>query len=179
MRNFLKVITFLWFGFCVFGIFEILLYKNEITEKEQSFINTQILPAVRFVTDFQLKEKHLPSKREFFLWEREYFHDFSINVDDTINTANINILTKYNKTEIDLLAIDFKNKLKDFDWSKDYVLEVWNGEWFWYYFSSSDTFYKSNYTHNDAIIGVSTYLILGITPLVFWYRNNKKKLHIT
>jgi hypothetical protein len=158
-----------WIIFCIFLSIKLFFPKLERTDEEKRLINEKIKPAITFIKDFKQTENRLPTKREFFLWEKSYYNDLTIDVDDTINTAIINYSNRP-----DEVPIQFKDKLNNVDWTKYYFLEVWNGESFEYYFSWSDTYYNDNHERMYNFINAIIWLILGFTPIFFWYRNFKQ-----
>jgi len=167
MRTFLKILTFIWFSFCIYGSIKLSFDHPLKTDRNQVLINKRLKPAISFINQFLKKENHLPAKKEFFLWERNYYQDFSIDINDTLNTAVINYFNNDNYAPKSIKSE------ANIDWTKNYYLEVWNGKDFIYYSSWNKQFESAD--KNDKYIGILIWCLLGFFPLIFWFWDKKKQ----
>src|SRR5690606_5325060 len=123
-----------------------------------------IKPSVDFINNFKEIKNRLPTNREYYTWQREYYNDYTSDLtqkEDSLISGLGRI--QYIRKITDVVSDD-KAKLSAADWSKDYAIAVWRGEWMEYYFSWSDTYDTNNYSWKDGIIGLLFYIIMACVP---------------
>ena len=181
MKIVASIFTILWVGFWSFiGITSLLNTPQQI-KKDKDFIETEIKPAVNFIKNFKKLSKRLPTSREFYTWEREYYKDYSSYLNQQADSL-ISDFAKVNyiRHNSDILGED-QSKFKNANWSKDFSIAVWRGEWMEYYYSWNDSYDTNNYSLSDGIISLFAYCTVGLLPIIFWwryFRQRKKTAHI-
>jgi hypothetical protein len=70
---------------------------------------------------------------------------------------------------------DDTDKFKNVDWTKNFAIGVWRGEWMEYYFSWSNSYDTNNYSWKDGLISLFAYCSIGLLPFIFWWRLYRKK----
>jgi len=173
MRKLHIFLTILWASFWIFiGIGLFLETPNQI-EKDNEFIKNKLKPCVEFVQNFEKENKRLPNYREFYVWDRNFFKDYTGGGDSLISMYG-----KYIRSENNIISNDL-GKFEKANWKTDYAIGIWRGEWMEYYFSWTDSYDTNNYSWNGAFIGLLIYLGLAIVPIIslwFYYRKRKMKL---
>ena len=182
MKLFLKILTVLWIILCpVLGVCIFLDTPNQI-KRDKEFINEKIKPAVEFIKNFEQKNHRLPTKKEYYIWEREYYNDYSVALSE-INEIPDSLLCgriEYVRNINEVVSNDkYKFKFKNVNWKKDYAIAVWRGEWFEYYFSWSDSYDGANHSWFEGIIFLIESIGIGIFPLLFWIYYNKRNKKVT
>lgn len=177
MSNFFKILVFLWLGIWVVIGTMMLFDTPEQMESDKEFVKKEIKPSVDFIKDFKITHNRLPTNREYYTWQRDYHNDFSSDLtqkEDSLipGFGRINYIRK----TTDLVSED-KEKLIDADWSKDYAIAVWRGEWMEYYFSWSDTYDTNNYSWINGFFELLWCSIIGCIPVVIWKIKRKKEAH--
>ena len=173
MKLILKVLTFIWFAFWLTLGISILIDTPEQIEKDRIFIKTKIKPSVDFVYNFKMKNNRLPNYREFYTWERNFYNDYSSDLNQKEDSLIADGLKMYVRKQSDL-GLDGK-KFENIDWNKNFAIAVWRGEWTEYYYSWTDTYDTNNYSWKSSIWGFVIYQIVGLLPLIFWKRRKNEK----
>ncbi|MEM9364218.1 MAG: hypothetical protein AAGA43_16370 [Bacteroidota bacterium] len=174
MKSVFKILTLLWLGIWVFAGISILLDTPGQINRDKDFIENEIKPSVDFIENFVSTHERLPSSREYYTWQREYHKDYSSDLtrpeDSLIGGLG---KTTYIRKLSDVLKEDRK-KFKDANWTTDYAISVWKGEWMEYYFSWTDTYDTNSFSWKDGILNLITTFTIGVIPLLFWLIKNKK-----
>ncbi len=177
MKILLKTLSFVWFFVWLYiGLSAVLETPDQI-KSDKEFVKNEIKPSVDFINNFKETKNRLPTNREYYTWQRKYHNDYTSDLtqkEDSLIPGLGRI--QYIRKITDIVSDD-KEKLSGADWSKDYAIAVWRGEWMEYYFSWSDTYDTNNYSWKDGIIGLLFYIIMACVPLIFWFVYNKRKAH--
>ena len=176
MKRLFKILIFSWTIVWLFLAIGMFLDTPKQILKDKSFIEKEIKPSVDFIKKFRKLNKRLPTNYEFYKWEREFNHDYSVNFfQDTDSLIQGRIGYIRHRSDIESGE---KEKFKNVDWSKDFALRVWRGEWNEYYFSWTDRYDGNDYNRADGFIGLGIMSVIGILPLILWWvvRINKNKL---
>lgn len=153
MNVVLKILTGLWITFWLWFAFEILITTPLQIQKDTDFINNEIKPAVNYVKIFKRNHQRLPTEQEFSDFGKQH-----------------NIYAEYIRLK-NQIPIDDYSKVKDADWSKDFAIAAWRGEWMEYYFSWTNNYDSNNYSWSDGFIGFGITSGIGIFPLLFlWFK---------
>jgi hypothetical protein len=121
------------------------------------------------VKNFKITSGRLPNYREYYTWRRDYYKDYSSDLTQQVDSLIPGLGTKqYIRKLSDAISNDYE-KFKNTDWSKDFAIGVWRGEWTEYYFSWTDNYDSNNYSWYDGFIGLAVMLGIGILPLLFWW----------
>jgi hypothetical protein len=151
---FLILTAFWMFIFLSLGIS---MYSDapEQIAKDKAFVKEQIVPAVNFVEGFKTEYKRLPTQEEFIKWEKEY------------NNENAeSIYTEYIRSKSEITGNDI-HKFKNTDFSKDYAIGVWRGEWMKYYFSWNKKYDTNIYSLEDARESLIIDSVIALFPIIF------------
>lgn len=162
---------FLWLAWWTYIGIGILMNAPRQIKKDQSFILEKIKPSVDFIEGFKKKHERLPTKREFYTWEREYYKDYGTNLNEPIDSL-ISGNISYIKSCSDLqneLSEEHKIECKSIDWSKDYMISVWRGEWNEYYLSWENLYKGNGYSLKDGFIALVVNLCIGFIPMLIWW----------
>jgi hypothetical protein len=178
MKTILKILIFLWVAFWLFiGVGSFLSTPKQI-EKDKAFVAERIQPSVEFIKTFKTQHQRLPSKREFYSWERDYHKDYTsdlkLEVDSLINGEAV----RYIRYKSDLYS-DEEKKFSHVDWANNYMIAVWSGEWMEYYYSWSDTYDTNNFSWMDGSLWLVTYCALAALPLALWRLYSKRRQRLT
>ena len=174
------IFTILWTLFWFFiGISSLRDTPKQI-DKDKNFVQTKIKPAVDFTNQFKKDSSRLPTNREFYTWEREYYKDYSSNLNQKADSlisdfAEVNYI-RHNSN----ILTDDQYKFKNVDWTKDFAIGVWRGEWMEYYYSWNNRYDTNNYSWRDGFISLLVYCGIGLLPFIFWllfYRRKRKAAH--
>jgi hypothetical protein len=175
MRIFLIILTILWSLFWAFVGIGIFLGTPGQIAKDKDFVDTQLIPCVDFVENFETQNNRLPNYREFYIWERDYFKDYASDLTQKVDSLIPGMgHIQYIRSGYRILYNDLY-KFEDANWEIDYAIAIWRGEWTEYYFSWNNNYDTNNYSWSD---GFSTLLIMigiGFFPLVFWWLNYRKR----
>ena len=174
------IFTIIWTGFWFFiGISSLVDTPKQI-EKDRDFINTKIKPSVIFIKEFKKSFNKLPTNREFYTWEREYYKDYSSDLTQQVDSLIPGFGTvNYIRRKSEILSGD-EFKFKKIDWTKDFAIGIWRGESVEYYFSWNDSYDTNNWSWTDGYVSFFAYCTLGLLPLIFWwsfYRRRRKAAH--
>jgi hypothetical protein len=167
IRTIVKILSFRWLIFCIYGSIMLFLDNPLQTKKNLKLINDRLKPTIVFLNWFQQKEHRLPANKEFFIWEKSYFHDTNVDINDSINSAIVNY---YNKGKF--LPSEIKNSSIT-DWTKNYYLEAWNGDESIYYTSWNKEFTLAN--EYDKYVGMLIWYLIGLFPFILWRKNKKQR----
>ena len=171
------IFTIIWTSFwCFLGVSSFVDTPKQI-DKDNHFIQTKIKPAVNFTNQFIKDSNRLPTKREFYTWEREYYKDYSSDLNQKIDSLISDFATvNYIRHKSDIVGND-QSKFQKADWTKDFAIGVWRGEWMEYYYSWNKQYDINNYSWSDGYISLVVYFGIGLLPFIFWwrfYRQRKK-----
>jgi len=177
MRIFLNAIIFIWATvWIIIGVGVFLETPGQI-ERDDFFFNKEIKPSIDFVEDFKSTNERLPNYREYYTWARDYYEDYTSDLNQTVDSLiGANTLShKYIRSNNDVMNEDL-SKFKDVDWSKDYAIAVWRGEWAEYYYSWEKEYDGNNYSWQSGLFALIVMVIVGILPFfVWWYLNTRRK----
>jgi hypothetical protein len=175
MRIVITILIFIWTGVWLFIGIGVFLDTPGQIRRDSIFVQTQIKPAVNFVRQFQMDSNKLPSKRQFYIWESKFYKDYS-SVLNKPNDSTISDLpyVDYIRDKSSVVDND-AHKFKNADWTKDYAIGVWRGDWMEYYFSWSNSYDTNNYSWVDGFIGLVVCSSIGLLPFIVWLRFNRKK----
>jgi len=145
-------------------------------ERDDSFFKKEIKPSIGFVEDFKSTNKRLPNYREYYTWARDYYEDYTSDLNQTIDSliGADALFHKYIRSNNDVIYEDL-SKFKDADWSKDYAIADWRGEWNEYYYSWSKVYDGNNYSWQSGLFVLILMIIVGILPPLSVLFLNKKK----
>ncbi|HEY4195789.1 MAG TPA: hypothetical protein VGM63_09660 [Mucilaginibacter sp.] len=132
-------------------------------QKDKAFIINEINPYISTIDSFKKINNRLPSVSEF--------GNIKHSKSDKLGNAEYIREDRY-------VSSDIKELVKNTDWSDNYVLAVWRGEWFEYYISKNHKYITNNYSKKDGMIGLIICLVVGCIPAAinFWfvYKHVKK-----
>ena len=175
MKTFLKILTFIWIALFVFLGISMLLETPKQISRDKTFIEEEIKPSVDFVKDFYSKNKRLPTNREFFTWERDYYKDYTSDLTLPVDSLIPGLgRVQYIRQGSDVVTDDL-DKFKNANWEKDFAIGVWRGDWWEYYFSWSDSYDTNNYSLYGGIISSTVIISIGLSPLLLWWWINRRK----
>jgi hypothetical protein len=175
MKIVIAILIFIWTGIWLFIGIGVLWDTPRQIGRDNIFIHNQIKPAVDFVRGFQSDSNRLPTKRQFYTWKSNFYKDYPRALNKT-NDSTITYLpdVNYIRNNSDVIEND-AHKFKNADWTKDYAIGVWRGEWMEYYFSWSNSYDTNNYSWGDGFMVLAVCFGIGILPLIFWLRLIRKK----
>ena len=175
MKTILKILTFIWLTFWLYGGILMFLETPIQIEKDKSFIKTEIKPSVDFIKKFNQNNGRLPNNREYYTWHRSFYKDYSSDltqkVDSLIPGFGPNV---YIRKLSDVVNNDH-NKFKKADWNKDFAIGVWRGEWTEYYFSWTDSYDSNKYSWKDGYESLAFMIGIGVFPLLLWWLKGRRK----
>lgn len=172
-----RILTFIWTGFwLLIGSVAIFNTSGQI-ERDKDFVKTQIKPAVDWTNQFKNDSARLPTYLEFFTWEKEFYNDYStgltLKADSSISALG---LIHYIRRTSDIVSQDLP-RFNKANWTKDFSIGVWRGDWMEYYYSWDGSYDTNNYSWGDSFKMLLYCLGMGIIPFIFWYilywRNKK------
>ena len=123
--------------------------------KDKLFIETYLKPNVNFVEQFRRMHNRLPTNKEF-------------------HSQSPQLTVEYIRSQHDV-PDEISTDTKGIDWSKNYVIAVWRGEWNEYYISHGEKFITNEYGPSDGIIGFIVCLGFGAVPIIIYFLVKKKK----
>ena len=153
-------------------------------EKDKRFIEENIKPSVECIDSFRKLNKRLPSQREFKIYHyRIYHHNFRKEIsDDSLEKRIGSSIIDPPQPDYIRNDSDMPDELKPFpksiDWSKNYALSIWRGEWNEYYTSWNNRYIGNNYSWTSSILGSIEMLFIGLLPFLvsaFLRKYNRKK----
>ncbi len=174
MRTFLKILTFLWIVFWLFFGTAMFLETPRQIESDKQFVEKEIKPSVDFIKNFKTTNNRLPTNREYYTWQREYHKDYSSDLTQQVDSLIPGLGTKKYIRKLNDVVSDDYGKFKNADWTKDFAIGVWRGEWTEYYVSWSDSYDTNNYSWLDSFFGLLLMYIFGLLPLIIWWRDSRK-----
>jgi hypothetical protein len=151
----------LWLIFFTYAGIDMFLYAPEQIKKDKNFIEYQIKPHVDYIKNFEAKHGRLPTYQEF------YTRTFDSGRDKRLWEPALDNGT-YIRSNIDGITNE-KDEFKNANWSKDFAVRVWRGEWNEYYYSWTDSYDANNYSLKDGIIALIVTWLIGLAPLLIKY----------
>ena len=139
----------LWFAiFLVIGVGSLCMTPGQI-EKDRSFVDTKLKPVVHYVDSFRKANNRVPTEPEFDsakkiipdIWGADLLPGKEDGLRDGAFPANI-------------------------DWSKEYAIMVWRGDWAEYYYSWNKRYETNNWSWLDAFAMLAFSTIIGFIPLL-------------
>jgi len=168
MRKFLKILTFLWLAFWLFIGTSMYLETPGQIDKDKQFIEKEIKPSVDFIKNFKATNNRLPTNREYYTWQREYHKDYSSDLTQQVDSLIPGHGTKRYIRKLSDVANEDHEKFKNADWTKDFAIGVWRGEWTEYYFSWTDSYDANHSTWFNSSFGLILMFVIGLFPLFIW-----------
>ena len=138
-------------------------------EKDKRFIEDKIKPRVAFVDSFKKLNGRLPSQHEFKIWQHSFlYHDcqtkpFTDSLIREIDSCEMD--GEYIRSENDI-PDELKPLPKNIDWSKNYALYIWRGEWSEYYTSWNNHYLGNNSSWAGSVVGLVEMLFVGVLPFL-------------
>lgn len=175
MKIFLKILTFLWLAFWVFIGTVMFLETPKQIERDKLFVENEIKPSVDFIKNFKTKNNKLPTNREYYTWQREYHRDYSSDLTQQFDSLIPGFGTRQYIRKLNDVVNDDYGKFKNADWTKDFAIGVWRGDWTEYYFSWSDSYDTNNFSSIGSFVSLLLTCIWGLLPLIIWWRNNRQR----
>jgi len=166
MKTLKQILPFVWLILCLGIGIRIFMDTPGQIEKEKSVIENELKPSVDFISNFKNTNKRLPTSDEFYTWENGYYNDSSTEASDVTKISYI--------TSKEDVIIDDQRKFENADWTKDYAIGIWRGDWNDYYFSWTNSYETNGYTWFDRIIGFIAIFAIGLVPLLFWWIKIRK-----
>jgi hypothetical protein len=132
----------------------------DIIERNRIFVANKLKPLVNFVEEFRKSHGRLPSLEEFNSLLKIPPNEYEIYVREDGN-----------------VPIEIREMVKDLDWSNDYVIAIWRGEWFEFYISEGKRYITNDFDYVDAIRNLIITIGVGLLPLIgmFLYDIRYKK----
>ena len=169
MRILLIILTIIWTSFWTFVGIGIFIDTPDQITKDKEFIDSKLMPCVDFVKNFDKENNRLPNYREFYVWERHFFKDYTSDLTQEVDSLIPGMGTiQYIRSKNNIIINDL-NKFEKANWQTDYAIGIWRGEWTEYYFSWTDSYDTNNYSWKGAFIGLIIYLGIGIIPIIIWW----------
>lgn len=157
----------------LFGI-SCLVEVPEQIKSDKAFVETELKPPVDFVKKFAATTNRLPTRREFYTWEREHYKYHSVDLtpqEDSLISGYIYYIRK----KSDVILGD-QYKFEKVDWRNGFAIGVdRGGDWKEYYFSWSDRYDTNNYSWRDGVIGLLIWIVIGSLPLLLWWLTKQWK----
>ncbi len=129
------------------------------------------MPPVNFIETYKETNNSLPSYREYYLWSRNYYKDYCSDLTQEVDSliGEDCHMHRYIRSNSDIINSKDIRRFKNADWSKDYAISAWRGEWTEYYFSWSDKCSANNYGWSDGFLFLGIYIFIGLLPFTFWW----------
>jgi hypothetical protein len=141
--------------------------------RDEAFIDVKLKPSVLFIQQFKAKHARLPSNREFYTWQREYYNDFHSDLSQTVDSLIPNMAnTLYIRSKWSIPSDD-QFDLRKANWGKDFAIGAWNGDNFEYYKSWSNSYTVNIYSWVDGLIDFLMLTIIGFLPIFFLWRKGR------
>jgi hypothetical protein len=175
MRTFLKILTFLWIASWLYIGTAMFLETPGQIERDKQFIEKEIKPSVDFINNFKVTNNRLPTNREYYTWQREYHKDYSSDLTQQVDSLIPGLGTKQYIRKLKDVVSDDYSKFKNADWTNDFAIGVWRGEWTEYYFSWSDSYDTNNYSWRDSFFGLLLMYTFGLLPLIIWWHDSRQR----
>lgn len=175
MRIVAVIFTLLWMTFWFFVGSTSLIDTPRQIEKDKRFVETKIKPSVDFIKTFKKSFNRLPTNREFYSWERDYYKDYSSDLNQQVDSlipdfGKVNYIRHYSN-----ILGDNEDKFRNVDWTKDFAIGAWAGEWMEYYYSWNESYDTNNYSWSDGVIVLFLYCGVGLLPFIFLWRSYRRK----
>ncbi len=148
--------------------------KNEI-----EFIKNEINDSRKFIEEFKIKFNKLPNTREFYTWQREFYNDYSCD----LNQINESLISGQCRIEYvrysDPIPINLRNKFKTIDFNKEYTIEIQRDKYLCFesYHSWNNSYETNNFLF-DLIFGIIIILLISIIPYLYFRNKSKIKYQI-
>jgi len=137
-----------WLLSFVFMGISMLKQAPEQIGKDNYFIKHEINPNIALIDSFKQIHSRLPTVNEF----------------NALNhRGNVDYIREEKFVDNDII-----DEAKGINWSDNYVLWVWRGEWSEYYISSSHKYITNGYSIWDGRIGMLVCVIFGLIPWVIF-----------
>ena len=163
LKAVLYIISLLWFGLLTYVGIDNYSYAPDIIERDREFIAKALTPKVEFVEAFRSNQDRLPTLEEF---------NSSLEIRPNEYETYIR--------EASQVPSEIRDDVKDLDWSSDYVIAVWRGEWFEFYISEGERYITNDFDYSDAIQNMIITIGIGLLPLMaflmYQIKNNKQHL---
>src|SRR5688572_25875383 len=148
MKTVLKIMAFGWLVFCLFIGIRSLQETPSTIQREKQFVTDTISPAFAFILYFRNENLRLPTKREFYSWEREFFKDYTVNLSQPVDSLITGYL-RYNRN-CNIIPEYYHEDCKNIDWSKHFTISFFNGDYEAFYFSWRDIYKTNSYSWDDG-----------------------------
>ncbi|AKQ45032.1 hypothetical protein TH63_04330 [Rufibacter radiotolerans] len=175
MKTVLAIVSIIWAVFILIYGFSIFLDTPNQIQRNIDFVEKNIKPSVIFINQFKVENGRLPSNREYFTWHRDYYEDYTSDLNQKVDSLIPGLGRRQYIRHIAQVVSGDEYKFKKADWKKDYAIGLWNGDYWEYYFSWSNSYERTSNSWQDGYIGLGITTTLGLIPLIIWLFINKKK----
>lgn len=148
------LIALVWMAIFVFVGFMSLVFTPNQIRKDKEFIEERLQPAINFIEAFRQKHGRLPTKDEVSPVLR----------DPTFYVRGCAEFAQEPVEDCDAI-----------DWSNNYALEVWRGEWFERYYSWNKEYDTNQFSWSSGIVGMLICSAIGIIPLVLLWLFTRRR----
>jgi hypothetical protein len=157
----IKILSYTWL--IVFLLLGIAMLEGTPLQmlKDKEFINKHIKPAVTLIDSFKKANSRLPTNAEF----NELLYT-SLSIYEEYNpydSSEESLVTGYIR---DQKNVPDEIKTQNVDWSNNYALAVWRGEWFEYYTSWDHKYIGNNYKWSSSISKFFYMAFIGGLPFI-------------
>jgi len=150
-----------WLCFFTWAGVNILLSNPKQIARDKDFITNEINPNIKTIDSFKFANHRLPTVAEFH----------KIKHGNSDNLGNANYVKQYKDVDDDV-----KSYVKNIDWSDNYVLGVWRGDWWEYYISYQHKYVTNDTRQSDGFIALLEFIVIGLIPLSLWLWFNRKNI---
>ena len=143
----------------------------DLIRKGDRYVQSRITPAVNFVNNFIKINERMPTHREFYTWVREYYNDFSgnLNAEHDSLVGEMETLT-YTTNYRAYVSEKYISKTK-IDWSKAFAIcNLRDGEDDCYC-SWTNEYDTSNWSWVGGFVNLLYSAVFGSIPLLLWWLN--------
>ncbi len=172
MRIFYRILIFLWtIAWLAIGILALI----DITDTDSEFTQKEIKPSVDFIKKYISINNRLPTNREYYTWQRDYHKIYCSD----LNQQNDSLIPglgpiQYLRSSTDFISTD-QYKCKNANWNNDFAIGAWNGDFWEYYFSWTDSYDTGNHSWTERLLGLIISIGIGFIPLLFRRFKYKKE----
>lgn len=118
MSNSKKVFICSWMFACAIWMFYLVDETINEQKEEIEFIKNETKNSRKFIQEFKIKFNKLPNTREFYTWQREFYNDYSSDLNQTnesLTSGECRIeYVRYSYP----ISINLQNKFKTIDFKK-------------------------------------------------------------